>query len=424
MNPSASPRRKAIVVTYPDRFRRLEVEGLAEAAGYGVIEMFKQKYLFRAQYGVGSGKAEEIALSAKELEADVIIFDEQLKAVQLYNLGKLVGIEVVDREKLILEIFSKWAVTSEAKMQVSLAQLRYEMARAREKVRLAKKGEQPGFFGLGRYEVETYHRDIKRRISTLTAKLEKITRQRSLYREQRARLHTPIVSLAGYTAAGKTTLFNTLTGEAKETGLGLFTTLSTTTRSLPVDGSKVLLSDTVGFISGLPLYMIEAFKSTLEELRHAALVLLVVDVSDPPDDVSRRFMDSVMILQELKVSPSKILVVLNKVDLVSSSQVGVICKAINLVPEGFSVVSAKTGYGLDALKAKIGQRVFEYEESQIQIPVSEVAEASVELDWLKHNASLEIFPAQDGGLEVFVRGPSWIVDRVRTAFGRGRSQDG
>ncbi|MEM2873816.1 MAG: GTPase HflX, partial [Nitrososphaerales archaeon] len=269
--------KKAILVTYPDKFVIQEALGLAEAGGYEVAKLITQRYLSKAKYGIGSGKAEELKNMLKDLNADTILFDEKLKSVQIYNLAKLTGVEVINRERLILEIFNKRASSAEAKLQVQLAELRYEIPRAREKVRLAKIGEQPGFFGLGRYDVDDYYRMIKKRTAIITKKLKQVSKRRELYRFQRLRTNLPLISFAGYTGAGKTSLFNILVSERKDTDKGLFTTLTTTTRSLQLSESRVLVSDTVGFISRLPPYMIEAFKATLEELTHANLVLLVID---------------------------------------------------------------------------------------------------------------------------------------------------
>src|SRR5574342_256717 len=158
-----------------------------------------------------------------------------------------------------------------------MAQLRYEMSHAKEKVRLAKMGEQPGFMGIGKFEVDVYFNDIKNRMTSIKTKLVKAGKQRALHRQSRDRLGFKTISLAGYTSAGKTTLFNLLTGEDRQKGKELFTTLSTTTRRLTIDKKTVLISDTVGFISKLPAYMIEAFKSTLEELLHTDLVIVVID---------------------------------------------------------------------------------------------------------------------------------------------------
>jgi len=214
--------------------------------------------------GIGEGKAEEAARLVREHKIDTILFDDSLNASQSYNLAKLCNVEVRDREKLILEIFARRATTSEAKLQVQLAELNYELPRAKDKVRMAKRGEQPGFFGLGRYEVDVYVRMRKRQIAVLKGKLEEVRERREVQRRHRASEGLSTVAITGYTGAGKTTLFNRLTGESKEAGGGAFTTLAPTTRSVDVGGRKVLLSDTVGFISRLPTYLVEAFKSADE----------------------------------------------------------------------------------------------------------------------------------------------------------------
>jgi GTPase len=157
------------------------------------------------------------------------------------------------------------------------------MVRAREKVRLARAGEQPGFFGMGKYDADVYFLDIKKRSAILKKKLEREEKRRELFRIQRLRAGLPTISIAGYTSAGKTTLFNALTGESKMEGKQVFTTLSTFTRAINLknDRKKLLISDTVGFISKLPAYMIDAFKSTLQDITYSDLVLLVVDISQP-----------------------------------------------------------------------------------------------------------------------------------------------
>lgn len=345
--------KKAILITYPDKFIMNEAMGLAEAADYKVSKLMTQKYLSRAKYGIGSGKAEELKKVSEELNADAILFDERLKSVQIYNLAKLTGLEVIDRERLILEIFHKRVSSSEAKLQVQLAELRYEIPRAREKVRLAKAGEQPGFFGLGRYDVDDYHRMIRRRMATIAEKLKRVGKRRELYKVQRLRTSLPLVSFAGYTGAGKTSLFNVLTGEKKDTERGFFTTLTTTTRSLQLSGYKALISDTVGFISRLPTYMIEAFKSTLEELTYANLVLLVIDASEPLQSMTMKYQSCVGILAEIGVSPLNVLAIFNKFDLTNKSEVEDKIRALNMTLEDVIITSAKSGFGIEALKSEI-----------------------------------------------------------------------
>jgi len=350
--------KKTILITYHDKFAIQEALGLAEAVDYEVVKLITQRYLSKAKYGIGSGKAEELKELLKDLNADVILFDEKLKSVQIYNLAKLIGIEVIDRERLILEIFHKRASTAEAKLQVQLAELRYEIPKAREKVRLAKIGEQPGFFGLGRYDVDDYYRMIRRRMATITKKLMQVSKRRELYRAQRLRTNLPLISFAGYTGAGKTSLFNILVRESKDTERGFFTTLTTTTRSLKLSESKVLISDTVGFISRLPTYMIEAFKSTLEELVYANLVLLVIDASEPLQSMIRKYQSCVSILAELGVSPLNVPPIFNKFDLTNMNEIEDKIKALGMIPEDVVITSAKTGFGMDTLKSKLNEMVY------------------------------------------------------------------
>jgi GTPase len=352
--------RKAILITYPVEQAIKEAVSLADAAGYSIIETVTQRQITKSRFGIGRGKAEEVKEIIKEIKPDVIIFDETIKPSQIYNLASLCKIEIIDRERLILEIFERRASTTESQIQIKLAQLRYDMARAREKVKLARAGEQPGFYGLGKYEADIYFLDIRRRAAMLKKKLEKEETRRQLHRNQRAKAGLPTVSLAGYTSAGKTTLFNKLTGETKVTGQGVFTTLSTFTRAIDLQGDKVLLNDTVGFISKLPAYMIDAFKSTLDEMAYASLVLLVLDISEPADEIKGKFESSLDVINEFEVPDTKIIYVLNKVDLTTVedsfnkvNQLGILDSRRMLT------VSAKTSYNIDQLKNLISAILFE-----------------------------------------------------------------
>src|SRR6185503_9793335 len=353
-------RRKAILITYPVDQAINEAISLADAAGYEIIDTVTQRQITRSRFGIGRGKAEEVKERVEELNPDAIIFDEVIKPTEMYNLASLCKVEIVDRERLILEIFERRASTTESQIQIKLAQLRYDMARAREKVRLARTGEQPGFYGLGKYEADVYFLDIKRRAAVLKKKLEREETRRQLHRNQRSRAGLPTVSLAGYTSAGKTTLFNTLTGETKATDKNIFTTLSTFTRAVDLQGDKVLLNDTVGFISKLPAYMIDAFKSTLDELKYASVVLLVLDISEPIDEIARKYASSRDVINEFEVPDSRIVYVLNKVDLTTpedafdkAGQLGIL-DTRRVLP-----VSAKNGYNVDQLKSLVASMMFE-----------------------------------------------------------------
>jgi GTP-binding protein HflX len=304
---------------------------------------------------VGEGKAVEAAQVVREKGIEAIIFDSQLNASQTYNLAKLCHVEVKDREKLILEIFAKRASTAEAKVQVELAELNYELPRARDKVRKAKAGEQPGFFGLGKYEVDVYVRMMKRRMGTLTKKAEEIRERREVYRHHRLREGFASVAITGYTGAGKTTLFNRLTGETKEVDAGAFTTLSPATRKIMVNQEGVLVSDTVGFISRLPTNLIEAFKSTLEEVSYSSLVLLLIDASQPIEKLIASYRTCIETLGELEVTESRILTVMNKTDTMSDEELTQ--KSLNVIGTDALRISAKTGKGIPELLQEVALRL-------------------------------------------------------------------
>ncbi|MDQ4056762.1 MAG: GTPase HflX [Thermoproteota archaeon] len=351
----------ALLITYPLEEVTKEAISLADAARYSVIKIVNQRNLTQSKYGIGRGKAEEVKELVEQLKPDVIIFDEVLKPSQQYNLAKVCKIDILDRERLILEIFELRASTAESRIQIKLAQLRYDMVRAREKVRLARAGEQPGFFGMGKYDADVYYLDIKKRSAILKKKLEREETRRELFRIQRSRAGLPTISIAGYTSAGKTTLFNTLTGESKMEGKEVFTTLSTFTRAINLkNDQKLLISDTVGFISKLPAYMIDAFKSTLQDIAYSDLVLLVVDISQPIEEIKKKLDSSIHIMNELKVPMTKVLYVMNKVDKTNLENAYDKCDKLGFFPFGLYVllVSAKTYFNIDKLKDSIALRIF------------------------------------------------------------------
>jgi GTPase len=369
--------RRAVLITYPFEDAIKEATSLADTVGYSVEKIVKQHHITRSKYGIGRGKAEEVKELVKQLKLEVIIFDEVLKPTQQYNLASLCQVEIIDRERLILEIFERRASTAESRIQIKLAQLRYDMVRAREKVRLAKMGEQPGFFGMGKYDADIYYLDINKRAAVLKKKLEREEKRRDLHRVQRLKAGLSTVSIAGYTSAGKTTLFNILTGESKNAGQGLFTTLSTFTRAMKLNTRKVLVSDTVGFISKLPAYMIDAFKSTLHELTHSDLILLVLDISQSIEEMGRKLDSSIHIINELGVPMTKILYVLNKVDLIDiddafdkSAYLSILDSKKRILP-----VSAKTGFNITQLKNLISLLVFPEEQKEDPMSLGEPNES-------------------------------------------------
>lgn len=349
-------RDSAILITYDKEDVIKEALALCDAAGYELKKTIRQKFLNRSKFGLGEGKVEELKELVKTLNPDVIIYDEILRPSQNYNLASTLKTKILDREMLILEIFERRARSSESMLQVKMAQLRYEMSRAKERVRLAKMGEQPGFMGIGKFEVDVYHNDIRNRMNSTKAKLVKSSKQRELHRQARKRVGFKTVSLAGYTSAGKTTLFNTLTGEQKEESPNLFTTLSTTTRKIVLQDLEILVSDTVGFISRLPAYMIEAFKSTLEELVYTDIVIVVIDASDPIPELRKKFRSCVSTLDEIGVNHDRIVFVLNKSDLVSEEEVSEKAGHLGLGDnKKWLAVSAATGQNVSTLKGLVHQ---------------------------------------------------------------------
>jgi GTPase len=357
---------KVILVTYPDSFRLEEAKSLAESLQNKIVKVFTQKYLDRAEYGMGSGKAEEINHFVKEHSGDEIqelIVDEHLTTRQIHNLEKLTELQVIDRERLILNIFSSRATTTESKLQIELAEIKYQFPRVREASKIIAHSESPGKGGMGEYVIDVKLRELKRQMSFIQQKLEYARRKRELYHRQRIETNLPVVSLVGYTSSGKTTLFNLLTESNKEVSDDLFTTLSTTTRSLKLNNnnnknnnnSKVLLVDTIGFISRLPHYMFDAFKSTLEESLGADLILLLIDSSEEMEDIQKKYSSCWTVLGELGVDKSKVCVVLTKYDDKNMHSEKIKEIANNLELSNPMVISSKGGYGIRKLKTMIGQ---------------------------------------------------------------------
>ena len=361
----------AILITYNEDDVIREALALCDSAGYKVLHSIKQDFLQAPKYGISTGKIQglkDIIISAKP---DVIVFDEVLKPSQNYNLASELKMEILDREALILQIFEKRSSSAESKLQVQLAQARYEMSRARERVRLARGGEQPGFMGLGTFEVDVYYNEIKRRMINIKSKLAKSGKQRELHRQGRKRLGFKTISLAGYTSAGKTTLFNTLTGEQQEKNDELFTTLSTTVRRMTINQDVALISDTVGFISKLPAYMIEAFKSTLEELLYADIIIVVIDANDHLDELRKKFKTCYTTLNDIGVEVDKMVFALNKSESLDEDEILDIVDLLELKESKKWIdISATTQKNMNKLKeiiSNIFQNDISYNKDKVGV---------------------------------------------------------
>jgi GTP-binding protein HflX len=331
-----------------------ELSELCRTAGYEVVYRIKQVRPPHPEYNIGPGKVEELEEAVRELGIEKVVFENELKPVQEYNLAKKLGVPVITRTQLILETFTLHASSIEAKLQIKLAELKYELSRAKEKVRLAKKGEQPGFHGLGAYEADVYYDEIHKRIVSINRKLEAIKKHMDLIRLERKKLGLPIISLAGYTNAGKSTLFNLLASEDVEVNSQLFTTLTPTTRIVRLNGKPAFLSDTVGFINNLPALLVEAFYATLREIALSDLILLMIDISEPLHIVEKKVETSLDTLNSIGANGVPILLVFNKIDLASINDVEGRIRKLSL-PYEYVAISAKNGWNINSLEEKVSQ---------------------------------------------------------------------
>ena len=326
-----------------------ELGELVKTAGAEVVGRMIQsrEYIHPATY-IGKGKITELKELLWETDATGIICDDELTSVQLKNLEQELGCKIIDRTLLILDIFAARAVSSEGKIQVELAQLKYRASRLIGLGNpLSRLGGGIGTRGPGEKKLEMDRRLIRERISRLKKELREVEQHRELIRTQRKDSNLKVAALVGYTSAGKSSLENALTGAGILEDAMLFSTLDTTTRALELEGKQqVLLTDTVGFIRKLPHHLIEAFKSTLEEAKYADIIIHVVDTSNPQMDTQMYVVYDT--LRQLGVEGKPIITLFNKQDKLESPQM-----FRDLHADYTFAVSAKTGQGLDELKGAL-----------------------------------------------------------------------
>lgn len=343
-----------------------ELSHLTKTAGANVVGTLVQRLDAPSPtYYIGKGKIEELINLKGQTHYDTVVFDDELSARQQRNLEEALGVKVIDRTSLILHIFARKARTHEGKLQVELAQHQYLLPRLIGQWRhLERLGGGIGTRGPGESQLETDRRLIHRRINLLQRKIESVRKQRTLYRRRRKETGTPIVALVGYTNAGKSTLFNTLSKAGVTVEDRLFSTLDPVTRRLALPGGlQFLITDTVGFIHKLPPSIIAAFHATLEELDEADLLLHIVDITHK--NAANQCLTVESTLKELNLESKPRLTVFNKLDLALGSEADM--KALTRVPqfeegivlpsEEYALISAAKGWGLDDLLDKIGRHV-------------------------------------------------------------------
>lgn len=331
-----------------------ELASLADTAGAEVAGTVIQN-LDNPEPGtyIGSGKIQEVRELAEELGANGVIADDELSPAQLRNLSDALGLKVMDRTLLILDIFAQRATSSEGKIQVELAQLKYRMTRLSGiGTELSRLGGGIGTRGPGEKKLETDRRLIQRRMAQLRRELSDVRKHRELLRGHRGESAAPVAAIVGYTNAGKSTLLNKLTGAGVLAENKLFATLDPVTRLLEMDsGQKVLLTDTVGFIRKLPHNLVEAFSSTLEEAKYADVIIHVVDASNPQADSQMATVYET--LKELGVMGKPVITLLNKADCLTEDSLGSHIPDRNA--DAVIRISAKTGEGLDKFLAALSE---------------------------------------------------------------------
>ena len=371
-----------------------ELAALVETAGGETVAMLIQNRPSpEPRSFIGDGKVQEMKQLIEMNDCDLAVFDNELSPSQMRVLSEDLGVKVLDRSGLILDIFAQRAQTKEGQLQVELAQYKYLLPRLTgmwtHLVRqTASGGSSPiGTRGPGETQLETDRRHIRRKIQKLEEELAAVRQVRATQRRRREKNAMPVVALVGYTNAGKSTLLNCLTGSEIPANDRLFDTLDTTTRRLRIDEStEVLLSDTVGFIRKLPTHLIEAFKATLEELRYADVLLHVIDISNPEWEEQARVVDE--LIRQLGAESTPCLRVYNKCD-----------RYMGILPHGEDVVciSAKSGEGAEALVRKLSQML---DRGKKQVTLLLPYSAGGLLDSLNREAKVLRTDYTDAGIEV------------------------
>lgn len=345
-----------------------ELRSLTETAGAVVVDsLIQSRRKPDAATLLGKGKLEELRQMVSENSADLVIFDQELTSSQQRNLENALGIKIVDRTALILDIFAQHAHSKEGKAQVEMAQLRYQLTRLTGRgTQLSRLGGGIGTRGPGETKLEVDRRRINMRLKTLNRELKELTRVRRVKRKRRLRLGVPTFSLVGYTNAGKSSLLNLLTDAGVLVENGLFSTLDPTTRKLVLPGNRrAVITDTVGFINHLPHQLVEAFKSTLEEVKEADVLLHVIDASAP--NIERRTKAVEEVLEEIGAREIPTIYVLNKMDLLDEEARKHLRRRY---PNGV-LTSTATGEGIPELRERMASCIPASRTMRLKLPLEE-----------------------------------------------------
>ncbi|MHB8780695.1 MAG: GTPase HflX [Candidatus Geothermincolia bacterium] len=392
-----------------------ELAALADTAGAEVVETFLQKRDMPDKATlVGKGKLDELALAVKDDGPDLVIFDTELTPSQQRNLERRLEAKVIDRTALILDIFALHAHSQEGKEQVEMAQMQYMLSRLTGKgVELSRLGGGIGTRGPGETKLEVDRRRIRNRIQTLHRELQRLSKVRQSKRKRRVKLAIPSVSLVGYTNAGKSSLLNALTGSDALVEDQLFSTLDTTSRRVLLRNRQIVVSDTVGFINKLPHQLVEAFKSTLEEVLEADLILHVVDAASSAMDAKIEAVEAV--LEEIGAEEMPRLRVFNKIDLLPGPDLIRLRKRFR----DSAFCSARTGEGLDDLRGKLAQALVESRQMLLFIPYSR----GDLLALLQRQGELLETDSADTGMYLTARVPPSLVHVLAPFRVKGKPED-
>lgn len=331
----------------------VELKSLVEAAGFDVIgSLFQNTNQPSVQFLIGTGKLEEVKAEVSKLKPNIVVFDNELSGMRLRNLEEFLDCKVIDRSMLVLDIFANRAISSEGKLQVQLAQLKYSMPRLMGLTSSNNKyGGGIGMRGPGETKLELDRRKITAEVEKVEKRLKELEKQRDLTRKNRVASRTPSVALVGYTNSGKSTLLNTLTKANVLSKDMLFATLDTTSRNLFLgEGKQIIITDTVGFVSRLPHELVEAFKSTLKETVDADLLVIVVDGSSKRAEKELEIVFNV--LRDLGADKKPYIIAINKQDK------GLACDGIEEKYQNTISISAKNNINLDKLKQEIINKLF------------------------------------------------------------------